>query len=77
MSGDSVMFALGESSPLGKLTAEIKTMVAEETDELLAFLASAHRMKKAEYIRAVLVDHVHGRAEVVRMRVSPPLRSET
>jgi predicted DNA-binding protein len=70
-------FQLGESHPLGKLTAEVKTMLPEETDELLSFLASAHRMKKAEYIRNVLIEHVHGRAEVIRLRVNPPLRSDS
>jgi hypothetical protein len=73
MSENDTEFMLADSSPIGKLTAEIKTM--EDTDELLTFLASAHRMRKAEYVRNILIEHVHGKAEIVRLRVSAPVRS--
>lgn len=69
-------FALADSSPLGKLTAEIKTNVSEDTDEQLTFLASAHRQKKAEYVRNLIIEHVHGKAEVVRLRLAPERRSD-
>jgi hypothetical protein len=75
MSEKETEFMLADSSPIGKLTAEIKTMLPEDTDELLSFLASAHRMRKAEYIRNILIEHVHGKAEIVRLRVSAPVRS--
>jgi hypothetical protein len=64
-----------DSSPLGKLTHAIKTDVPEETGELLGFLAAAHRQTEAEYIRNLLIEHVHGKAEVVRMKVCPSPRS--
>lgn len=72
---DDLDLRTGETSPLGKFTHALKTDVPEETGELLAFLAAAHRQNKAEYLRNLIIEHVHGKAEVVRMKVCPPTRS--
>jgi len=72
---ESVRFALAASCPFGKCTAEAKTHIPEQSDELLVMLASAHRMSKSEYLRNIVLEHLHGKAEIVRLRLDPPLRS--
>jgi hypothetical protein len=60
----------GRSSGLGKLTAEVRTWVPEETSEGLAALATLAGVSKGEYVRDVLMTFIHGRLTVVRLRQS-------
>lgn len=60
--------ATGRSSGLGKLTADVRTWVPEETSEGLAALATIAGVTKGEYVRDVLMSFVHGRLTVVRLR---------
>ncbi|HEY9544746.1 MAG TPA: hypothetical protein VIR56_01995 [Solimonas sp.] len=72
---ESANFALAASCPFGKCTAEAKTVIPETSDELLVMLASAHRKTKSEYLRDVILEHLHGKAEIIRLRLAPPVRS--
>lgn len=56
------------SSPLGKLDAEIKLAIDEQTRDDLAGLAWAAGKTLSEYVRQVLHLHVHGHARMVRAR---------
>jgi hypothetical protein len=60
----------GKRSGLGKLTAEVRAWVPEDTDEALATLAALARVPKGEYVRDLVMCHVHGALEVVRLRQS-------
>jgi hypothetical protein len=62
--------ATGRSSGLGKLTADVRTWVPEETSEGLAALATIAGVTKGEYVRDVLMSFVHGRLTVMRLRQS-------
>ena len=42
----------------------------EDTDEALATLAALARVPKGEYVRDLVMCHVHGALEVVRLRQS-------
>jgi hypothetical protein len=55
----------GQTSPLGKLTAELKTRVAEDTRDELERQAREAGMVLGEYIREVLMIRAHG-IEMVR-----------
>lgn len=50
----------GRSSDFGKLTAEIRARVPEDTAEGLARLAAQAGVPQGEYVRDVLIYHVHG-----------------
>jgi len=50
----------GESSPLGKLSTEVKVRLSEETGELLKKQAQALGMGMSEYLREVLIIKAHG-----------------
>lgn len=58
----------GRTSPLGKLIAELpKVRMAEETREELERRARSAAMNLSEYIREVLLVHVHGKQAVLKM----------
>lgn len=50
----------GSSSTLGKLSAEIKTRVSEETHEALEHEARAAGMSLSEFVRELLLIRAHG-----------------
>lgn len=54
------------TNALGKCSEEIKTLVPEETKIAIAALAYASSMNVSEYVRTVLMMHVHGAAEVIK-----------
>lgn len=58
----------GKRSGLGKLTAEVRAWVPEDTDEGLATLAAIARVPKGEYVRELVMCHVHGALELLRLR---------
>lgn len=58
----------GRSSGFGKLTAEIRARVPEDTAEGLARLAAKAGVPQAEYVRDVLMCHVHGPVIVLSLR---------
>lgn len=60
----------GTSSGMGKLTAEVRAWVPEETDEALVALAAIARVPKGEYLRDLVMCHVHGCLAVMRLRQS-------
>jgi hypothetical protein len=62
------------TSGLGKVTGEVKACVPEETNEALAALATVAGMTKSEYVRELLMGHVHGRLTVMRLRQGEPGR---
>lgn len=47
-------------SGLGKLTAEIRSWVPEDTDEAIGTLAAMAGVSKSEYLRDLVMCHVHG-----------------
>ena len=53
---------------MGKLTAEVKAWVPEETSEALQALATQAGVSRSEYIRDLLMVWVHGRLTVMRLR---------
>lgn len=60
----------GRSNPLGKLVAELpKVRVAEETRRALERRAHDVDMTLSEYIREVLLIHVHGKEAVMKMHM--------
>lgn len=50
----------GRTSGLGKLTAEIRARVPEDTAEEITRLAALAGVPQGEYVRDVLMYHVHG-----------------
>lgn len=65
----------GRSSGLGKLTAECRAWLPQETDDALCALATLAGVTKGEYLRDVLMAFVHGRLALVRLRQSGDLGS--
>lgn len=57
----------GVSSPLGKLTADVRIKVDEETRDELDRLAVDAGMGLSEFIRELLMIRVHGRDRVARL----------
>jgi hypothetical protein len=51
----------------GKLIAEIKTVVDDETKDEFLRLANAEGMSISEYLRDLVMIHVHGRDHLVRL----------
>lgn len=70
-----IQMRTGRSSGFGKLTAEIRCWVPESTDEAIAALAALAGVSKGEYLRDVVMCHVHGRLMMVRMRQISGLNS--
>jgi hypothetical protein len=60
----------GKRSGLGKLTAEVRAWVPEDTDEGLVTLAALARVPKGEYLRDLVMCHVHGCLTVIKLRQS-------
>jgi hypothetical protein len=60
----------GRRSGIGKLTAEVRAWVPEDTDEAIGTLAALARVSKSEYVRDLLMCHVHGCLTVIRLRQS-------
>jgi len=56
-----------QSNPFGKNTAEIKSLVDEDTRDALVALAFASGMTVSEYLRNLLLIHVHGSATMLRL----------
>jgi hypothetical protein len=59
----------------GKLTAEIRAWVPEDTDEGIVALAARAGVPKGAYVRAVLMCHVHGHVSVASLREEVALSS--
>lgn len=59
----------------GKLTAEIRAWVPEDTDEGIVALAARAGVPKGAYVRAVLMCHVHGHVCVASLREGIALSS--
>lgn len=55
------------SNPFGKNTAEVKALVDEDTREALTALAFASGMNVSEYVRHLLLFHVHGHATMLKL----------
>lgn len=69
MNSDRTMFSRsGTSNPLGKNSAEIKVLVPDELRLRLQTLATLRSMNTSEYVRDVLMVHVYGQFEVLRMK---------
>lgn len=60
----------GITSTLGKNTSEVKSLVPPELREELAALAVLNRQTVSEYVRDLLVCHVHGHLHALRLRSS-------
>lgn len=65
---DEYEMRTGRSSGLGKLTYEVKCLLPEETGEVLGALAVLGGISKGEYIRHVLMAHVHGEHMLLKLR---------
>lgn len=50
-----------------RLSADIKTMIDEGTKEELVRLARCEGMSLSEYLRDLIVIHVHGREHLIRL----------
>lgn len=59
----------GQSYPWGKLTAEVRVMLTEEHKEQLTGLAVLHGVSSSEYVRDLVVRHLLGELEVLRIAV--------
>lgn len=55
------------SSTSSKLTAEMRTAVDEETKDEFVRLASSEGMTVSEYLRDMVMIHVHGRNHLLRI----------
>lgn len=55
------------SNPFGKNTAEVKALVDEGTRDALSALAFAAGLTVSEYVRNLLLLHVHGHATMLRV----------
>lgn len=60
----------GETSPLGKATEELKTLVAESVKEHFCAVAVMHGKTASEYLRDVVMGHLYGEFQLARMKVS-------
>lgn len=58
----------GNSCPIGKYTAEVKTLVPEDTKDALTALAFAANKNISEYVRNIIMAHVHGQAHMLRLQ---------
>ena len=54
-------------SMFGKCTEEVKTRVSYSTKQALAQLAHDAQMSETEYLRNVIMIHVHGEKDVLRL----------
>lgn len=68
MSDDVAFSRSPHSHPLGKLTAERKTMLPQSIDAQLVMLASLAGQTPSEYIRDLVTEAVIGRATLVRLQ---------
>jgi hypothetical protein len=50
-----------------RLTADLKTLIDEDTKEELARLARSEGMNLSEYVRELIMIHVHGREHLIRL----------
>ncbi|WP_045454300.1 hypothetical protein [Caballeronia cordobensis] len=57
----------GFSSPLGKLTAEVRTKVDEDTRDELERIATDAGMGISEFVRELVLIRVYGRDHVARL----------
>jgi hypothetical protein len=55
------------SGTLGKLTAEIKTIVDDDTKDEFSRLATVEGLSISEYMRDLIMIHVHGRDRLARL----------
>ncbi|MFM0101973.1 hypothetical protein PQR01_00295 [Paraburkholderia rhynchosiae] len=55
------------SGTLGKLTAEVKTVVDDETKDEFSRLAAIEGLSLSEYLRDLIMIHVHGRDRLARL----------
>lgn len=58
----------GDSNPLGKNTAEIKVLVPDDLREKIGALAVLRGTTASEYVRELLMAHVYGQLEVIRLK---------
>ncbi|TAM07230.1 MAG: ribbon-helix-helix protein, CopG family [Paraburkholderia sp.] len=59
--------AIKSSSALKKLTAEIRTAVDDDTKDEVLRLAAAEGMSISEYLRDLIMIHVHGLERLARL----------
>lgn len=64
----------GRSGTEGKLTHRFDIPVSEDLHDSVIALATIHGISKAEWLRNLIEEAVHGRLSMVR-RVSRPMRS--
>lgn len=64
--GDGMAFTRS-SSAIRKLTAEVKTVVDDDTKDEFARLAATEGMSISEYLRDLVMIHVHGRERLARL----------
>lgn len=57
----------GVTSPLGKNAIEVKTAIPEEAADALAGMAVLVGKTKSEYLRDVVMEHLYGRFNALRM----------
>jgi len=55
------------SSTSGKLTAEMRTVVDDDTKDEFLRMASNEGMTVSEYLRDMVMIHVHGRNHLLRL----------
>jgi len=58
----------GDSNPLGKNTAEIKVLVPDDLREKIGALAVLRSTTVSEYVRELLMAHVYGQIEVIKLK---------
>lgn len=65
----------GRSTGLGKATGQMSVLVPEETKEGLIALAAVAGLTTSEYVRERLIEIVHGRLTLLRLRQGEGRRS--
>lgn len=69
---DADRFARTGRSLGDKCDKELKTLVPEHLEEAFIGLAAIAGVSKAEYLRALVVEHTYGRLTAIRMHAQVP-----
>lgn len=74
---ETMLSRSGRSNPDGKLTHRFDVPVSEELSEAVIALATVQGISKAEWLRALIEEAVHGRLSMVRRVARPMVQRES
>jgi hypothetical protein len=58
----------GDTNPLGKNSAEVKTLVPEELKERLQAMSTIAGVNLSEFVREILTDYIYGHFAALQMK---------